>query len=149
MGGRIDADLREVNPGEATATYTTMRYFLGGVWTGLGGSWSLCAMLLTMGGGARHCRATAYNDGGTHSGVQRKTGIKDRRNRYRSVASAERIHAAPRPASKEVCVKEESIHSSDQEDATPHVLRPLYNAQAGPSGECLIWSVFDPLRGRA
>jgi hypothetical protein len=53
--------------------------------------------------------------GVTHSGVQRKTGIKDRRSRYRSVASAERTHVAPRAASREVRVKEESIHSSDQE----------------------------------
>jgi hypothetical protein len=29
MGGRIGADLREANLGEAAARYTTMRYFLG------------------------------------------------------------------------------------------------------------------------
>ena len=40
---------------------------------------------------------------------------KERRSRYHSVASAERAHAAPRTASKDVCVKEESIHSSDKE----------------------------------
>ena len=55
MGGRIDADLREANLGEAAARYTTMRYFLGvsgWVYVFLG---PLCNPP-NMDGCARHCR---------------------------------------------------------------------------------------------